>query len=193
MPWKYTWGWVVRLTPLGRSVLEFEKILQPHHNHHSTVCLTTDLEPLPERVLQTAWSSASTSGFQYLLVSFRSSSSSLHLLCHLPIPFIFLSTFTWIMCFRIQCLCEVLGYTLLNNTVFNFYRWLFKLCPCECACESESTWISVMLTLCHIMKNHMHVCILYKLSWCCTNGQHLVYKICMNRIKSRISWYYIQF
>ena len=86
------------------------------------------------------------------IVSFRSYSSSLHLLGHLPSPFLFLSIFTSIVCFRRQCLCEVLGYTLLNNTVLNFYRWWFKLCPCKCACENESTWISVMLTQCHITK-----------------------------------------
>jgi hypothetical protein len=68
--------------------------------HYHLVCLTTRLQPLPQRVLQRVRSSASSFNLQYLLVSLRSSSSCLHFLSLLPVPSIFPS----VTCFRRQFL-----------------------------------------------------------------------------------------
>jgi len=51
---------------------------------HCAVCRTTAPQPLPKPVLHTVRSSASSSNFQYPLLSLRSSSSCLRLLPRLP-------------------------------------------------------------------------------------------------------------
>jgi hypothetical protein len=55
---------------------------------HPVVYLTTDLKPIPKRILQTVRSSASSFNFQYLLLSLRSFSSCLRLLLRLPLTII---------------------------------------------------------------------------------------------------------
>ena len=73
---------------------------------HSVVCLTTGPQTLTERVLHTLCSSDSSFNFQHPLISFRSSSSCLHLLPCLSITSIPPPISPSIMCFRSQFLCK---------------------------------------------------------------------------------------
>jgi hypothetical protein len=63
------------------------------HSFILSVCLTTNPQPLPKRVLNTVRSSASSFSFQYLLLSLRLSGSCLRLLPSLPVisvlPYVF--------------------------------------------------------------------------------------------------------
>ena len=56
-----------------------------YHRHHSAVCLTTGPQPLPNPVLHTMRSTASSFDLLYILISLRSFSNCLRLLPHLPI------------------------------------------------------------------------------------------------------------
>jgi hypothetical protein len=71
---------------------------------YTVVCLTTDPQPLPKRLLHRVRSSASVFTFQYLFLSFISSSSCLRLLPRLLVTFIISSIFPSITRFRRQCL-----------------------------------------------------------------------------------------
>ena len=75
-----------------------------HSFIHSAVRLTIGSQTLTKRVLQTVRSIASSLNIRYHLFSFRSSSSCLCLLPHLPITFIIPSNFPSITCFRMQFL-----------------------------------------------------------------------------------------
>ena len=60
-----------------------------HHHHHTVVSFTIGLQPLPNRVLYTVRSSASSFNFQNPLFSLTSSNSWLRLLPRLLFPSIF--------------------------------------------------------------------------------------------------------
>ena len=66
----------------------------------SAVCRTTGPQPLPMRVLHSLRSSASSSNFQFPLVSLRSSSSCLCLLPRLPVTSILSCLLPPATCFR---------------------------------------------------------------------------------------------
>ena len=97
------WGRRVKARPLTRPRKKNRpRKYHHHHHHHSVMCLTTDSQPLPKRVLHTLRSSASYSNFQYPLVSLNSSSSCLPLLHRFTVPSTIHSIFPSITCFRIH-------------------------------------------------------------------------------------------
>ena len=94
-------------TKLRRHTFSFPNSVETVYIHpspvfciHSVVCLTTGPLPLPQQVLYTVRSSASSFNFRYPRFSFRSSSSCLHLIPRLSVTFIIPSTSLLITCFR---------------------------------------------------------------------------------------------
>ena len=88
----------------GKNVEVIGHHYHHHHHHHPTVCFTTGLYALPNRVLCTMQSSASSFNFQYPLFYLRSPGSCLLLLPRLLVP----SSFSSVTCFRRQFLRNVL-------------------------------------------------------------------------------------
>jgi len=70
-------------------------------------CLSTVPQPLPNPVLHTVRSSASSFNLQYHIFPLRLSSKRIRLLLRLPVTSIFPSTFPSIPCFRRQFLCKM--------------------------------------------------------------------------------------
>jgi len=73
-------------------------------NHQHVVRLTTGSQPLPKRVIKRVLPSVAPFNVRYLLVSLRSSSSSLRLLPFLLVTSSSLLTFPSMTCFRKQFL-----------------------------------------------------------------------------------------
>ena len=96
---------------------------------------TTGAKPLQMQVLKRVQSSATSFNFQYCLVSLRSSSSCLHFLPCLPIPFIFPY-----ICFPSACFRRALPMQGMTNLVSLslFYVCLIVWC-------SFSPWLYVIL------------------------------------------------
>jgi hypothetical protein len=84
------WGWRFRLSLVLKAnsymtagILRKSLYTQETHTRmriQFVVCLKTDLQPLPKRVLHRGRPSSSSFSFQYPVLSLRSSSSCLHLL-----------------------------------------------------------------------------------------------------------------
>ena len=93
-------------------------------HHHSSVCLTTGPQPLPNRFLHTVPSSTSYFNCQYPLLSLRSSGSCLSLLLRLPLTSIFPSFFFFNNIYYTAVPMQVLTNLVIRSSFFNFC-WIF--------------------------------------------------------------------